>query len=120
MTHRKFAALSAVFAVLVASNCAAADLYKVSADLLHKGKSLGTPSAVVKSDTPASIEVSGPSAFKLSFTVTDLGPDQIKVATSVDSQHGAMAPTLVVHPGAPATVSVGDLSLTLKVDRAGS
>ena len=120
MTHRKFAALSAVLAALVASNCAASDLYKVSVDLTHKGKSLGAPSAVVKSDTPASIEVSGPSAFKLSFTVTDLGPDQIKVATSVESQHGAMAPTLVVHPGAPATVSVGDMSLTLKVDRAGS
>ena len=120
MTHRTFAVLSAVFAVLVASNCAAADLYKVSADLMHKGKSLGTPSAVVKSDTPASIEVSGPSGFKLSFTVTDLGSDQIKVATAVDSQHGAMAPTVVVHPGAPATVTVGDLSLTLKVDRAGS
>ena len=121
MSHRKnFIALAAALAILVSFNCLAADLYKVSASLAYKDKPFGTPSAIVKSDTPASVEMTGPSGYKLSFTVTDLAPDQIKVATSLDSTHGALAPTVVVRPGQPATVSVGDLSLTLKVDRAGS
>ena len=117
---KNFIAIPAVLAALASFNCTAAGLYKVTASLAYKDKPFGTPSAVVNNDTPASIELSGPSGYKLSFTVTDLAPDKIKVATSVESQHGALAPTVVVRPGQPATVSVGDLSLTLTVDRSGS
>ena len=66
------------------------------------------------------MEMSGPSGYKLSFTVTELEPDKIQVAANVESQHGSLAPTVVVRPGKPATVSVGDLSLTLTVHRTGS
>ena len=121
MSRRKnFIALAGALAGLASFNCLAADQYKVSASLAFKDKPFATPSALVKSDTPASVEMAGPSGYKLSFTVTDLAPDQIKVATSLSSAHGALAPTVVVRPGQPATVSVGDLSLTLTVDRAGS
>ena len=118
--QKSFIVMTAVLAVLASFNCAAADMYKVSASLAYKDKPFAAPTAVVKNDTPANLETYGPSGYKLSFTVTDLAPDKIKVATSVESQHGALAPIIVVRPGQPATVSVGDLSLTLTVDRAGS
>ena len=118
--NKNFIAMTAILAGLASFNCAATDLYKISASLAYKDQPFAAPSAVVKKNTQASVEASGPSGYKLSFTVTDLAPDKIKVATSVESQHGALAPTVVVRPGQPATVSVGDLSLTLTVDRAGS
>lgn len=113
------AAVTAMLVSLVSLHCAAADLYKVSASLAYQGKLFGAPSAVVKNGIPASVETTGPAGYKVSFTVTDLAPDRIRVATSVESHHGALAPTLIVRPGQPATVSVNDLSLTLTVDRAG-
>jgi len=94
--------------------------YEVSATLSHAGKSFATPSAIVRADKPASIEVSGADGYKLTLTVTDLAPDKIKVAANLDSSHGAMAPTVVVRPGQPGSVTVGDLSLTLTVSRSGS
>ena len=93
--------------------------YDVSAKLLHAGKSFATPSATVGADKPASIEVSGVDGYKLTLTVTDLAPDKIQVAANLDSSHGSMAPTVVVHPGQPANVSVGDLGLELTVNRSG-
>lgn len=105
---------------LASLEAAACGSFKVSAQLSHQGKAFAAPSAVVKDGVPASIEVSGPNGYKLSLTVTDVAPDKIRVAATVDSSHGAMAPTLVVRPGQPATVTIGDIGLTLTVQRSGS
>ena len=119
-TCKQFLASSALLATIASFNCAASDLYKVSASLTDKNQTIGSPTLVVKNATPASIEVSGPTGYKLSLTVTDLAPDKIQVATSIESQQRTIAPTIVVRPGKPAAISVGDLGITLTVDRAGS
>jgi hypothetical protein len=110
----------AAFALLAAGawlDCAAADAYKVAAKLAYRGEPLGAPTMVVKNGVPASVTVSGSSGYKLDLTVTDIAPDRVKVATAVETRHGAFAPTLVVHPGQPARVRVGDLDLSLVVER---
>ena len=120
MATRKSSLALAAFALAASFNCLAADTYKVTANLSHNGKSFGAPVAVVKADTPASVEVSGQNGYKLSFIVTNLAKDEIKIATTLDSAYGTIAPVLVVRPGQPGTVSVGDLELTLTVHRTGS
>ncbi|MCC5855866.1 MAG: hypothetical protein JJU10_09340 [Idiomarina sp.] len=94
-----------------------AETYSVSATLSHQGAPFASPSAVVRSDTPAAIEVTGDQGFRLTLTLTDLDADQIKVNTSLESAFGSMAPEVTLRPGAPATVIIGDLGLTLLVQR---
>ena len=120
MAIRRSSLTLAAFALLASSTCLAAETYKISASLSQNGKSLGDPVAVVQADTPASVEVSGPNGYKLGFTVTDLAIDEIKVAATLDSSYGNIAPVMVVRPGQPAKVAVGDLELILTVDRSGS
>ena len=116
----RFRLIAAAALLLFASFAAkAAESFNVSAELLHNGKSFGSPSAVVAGDTRATIEVTGPKGYKFSFTVTDSAPGKIKVAATVDSSHGSFAPVVVVRPGEPATVSVGDLGLKITVQRSG-
>lgn len=110
------AMLSALAFSAVAS---ASDSYKVSATLSHAGESFASPTAIVRAGEEATIVVSGDSGYELTFTVTDLAPDQIQVAANVTSEHGSMDPTVVVRPDTPATVSVGDLRLEITVSRSG-
>ena len=117
--QRAFIAVLAFSAFAASSFAIPPGLYEVSAKLSHAGKSFATPSATVRAGQPANIEVSGPDGYKLTFTVTDLAPDKIQVAASLDSSHGSMAPTVVVRPGQPASVSVGNLGLELTVSRSG-
>lgn len=96
---------------------AAADTYKVSATLSHAGEVIGSPTALVRADEPASVSVSGEGGYTFSFTVSELAPDEIRVAANVSTVHGDMAPTLVVRPGKTATVASGELTLALTVSR---
>jgi len=115
---RIFAAVT--FSVFSVSSLAAASgLYKVSATLSHAGKTFAAPSVVVSAGQPASIEVSGADGYKITLTVTDVAVDKIQVVAQVNSAHGSMHPTVVVHPNQPATVSVGNLQLGLSASRRG-
>jgi len=114
-----FVALIAFCLCAASSIAAAAASYEVSATLSHSGRSFASPSATVLADKPATIQVSGKDGYKLTLIVTDIAADEIKVVASVDSSHGSMAPTVVVRPDQPATVSVGDLGLKLTVRRSG-
>ena len=93
--------------------------YEVSAKLTQGGQTFAAPSAVVLANKPASIEVIGPNGYKLTLTVTALAPEQLQVAAQLDSAYGSMAPTVVVRPDKPASVSLGDLGLELTVSRGG-
>ena len=111
----------ATFSVLAVSAVAAAasDSYKVSAIISHAGEAFASPITVVRADSESKVAVSGDNGYELTLTVTDLAPDQIQVAANVISEHGSMDPIIVVRPDAPATVSVGDLSLEITVSRSG-
>ena len=102
-----------------ASQAAQSASYQVSATLSHAGKPFAAPRVSVQEGKPARIEVSGAEGYTFTVTVTDLAPDRIKVAATLDSSHGAMAPTVVVRPGEPASVVAGGIELTLTVQRHG-
>jgi len=91
--------------------------YGISARLSHAGQLLAAPGVTALAGKPASIEVGGADGYRLTFTVTDLAADRIRVDTRVDSSHGSMAPTIMVRPGVPASVSVDGLDLELTVRR---
>jgi hypothetical protein len=93
--------------------------YYVSAKLSHAGKPFAAPSVTVHAGQPASMEVSGPDGYKLTLTITDVAPDEVQVAASLDSPHGAMEPTMVVRLDQSASVSADDLDLELVVRRNG-
>jgi hypothetical protein len=93
--------------------------YQVSATLSHAGQPFAAPRVSVQEGKPARIEVAGAEGYTFTVTVTDLAPDRIKVAATLDSSHGAMAPTVVVRPGEPASVAVDGIELTLTVQRHG-
>lgn len=93
--------------------------YGVSAKLLHAGQIFAEPNAVVSAGKPANIETTGTDGYKLTLTVTDVAPDKIRVVANLESAHGAMTPTVLLRPDTPASVSVGDLELELKVSRRG-
>lgn len=108
--------------IAVASSAAASESasYKVSATISHAGATFASPTAIVRASEEARISESGDNGYELTFTVSDLAPDQIKVAASVTSEHGSMDPTVIVRPDTPATVSVGELRLEITVSRVGS
>ena len=120
-----YSSMKAVFALatlsaLAFSNFASAsDSYTVSATLSHAGESFASPTAIVRANEEARVAVSGDNGYELTFTVTDLAPDQLQVVATVTSEHGSMDPTVIVRPDTPATVSVGHLSLEITVSRSG-
>ncbi|MBT9154975.1 MAG: hypothetical protein DDT39_01665 [Firmicutes bacterium] len=107
-------ALCTLSSPLIASPGAA---YEVSVVLSHAGEPFAAPTATVKAGQPASVEVTGPKAHKITLEVTDLARDEIQISATVASPHGSMAPTVVLRPGEPGRVSVGALSLELTVKR---
>jgi hypothetical protein len=94
--------------------------YKVSANLSHNGKLIGTPSVVVKEATDATIAVSGPDGYKLVLNVTDAGHGQLTIVAHLDTAYGSIAPSMVVLAGQPATVLVGQISIGITAARSGS
>ncbi len=101
-------------------DCAAANAYRVEATLRHAGESFATPAAVVEAGKPATIEVAGDKGYKgykLSLDVEELAGGKLKVSAALASPYGSMSPELVVVPGQPAAVAVGDLGLSVTVSR---
>ncbi len=116
----KLSFIFAAFFLLAGMSSAAEPVsYKVSMTLSHGGEPFASPSFVVQPDKPASFEVTGTDGYKLTLIVTDLGPDAIKVATTVDSAYGSMAPTITARPSEPAAYTVGGLGLDVTVTRSG-
>ena len=118
-TRAMFAAVALI--ALSGASCAAfaAGPYAVSATLSHQGKVFAAPPAVDRNVEPASVQVSGPTGYTLVLTVTELAADKIEVVAAVDSAHGNIAPTVVVRPGVPASITVGEMGLSLTVNRSG-
>lgn len=120
MIARSMSAAATLLAFSAASFAACASgPYVISAKLSHQDKVFAEPSAVVRAGEPASMEVSGPNGYKLALTVRELAADKIEVVAAVDSAHCAISPTVVVRPGVPAAVKVGEMSLALTVNRSG-
>lgn len=104
-----------VLAAGASLDCAAANAYRVEATLRHAGESFATPAAVVEAGKPATIEVAGDKGYRLSLDVEELAEGKLKVSAVLASSYGSMSPELVVAPGQPAAVDVGDLGISVTV-----
>jgi hypothetical protein len=63
--------------------------------------------------------VAGSDGFELTFTVTDLGDNKLKIASKLDSAHGAMAATqMTVQAGKLASIALDDMELRILVQAA--
>jgi hypothetical protein len=117
---RTLAIAFGITTLIMSAGLAAQDgAFDVSATLTHAGETFASPAVSLRADQPASVEVFGDGAFKLTLTVTDVAPNKIRVQANLDSEYGSMEPIVVVRPGEPASVSVGDLAMEVTVSRSG-
>ena len=82
-------------------------LFKLSFDVSHMGKAVGSPIVVVREGVPGSMEVSGPDGYKMTFTATEAGSGKIKIATTFSSAQGSSSPTVIVKDGQAGSISDG-------------
>ena len=118
-TWTRTSVLVALGVATTIADAAGGQSYQVTAQLSHNGAIFASPSFLVLEDQPGNFEVSGPDGYKLMLTLTDLDSNQIKVVSNLRSSHGHIEPTVVVHPGKTASVSVGEIGITLLVQRNG-
>jgi archaellum component FlaG (FlaF/FlaG flagellin family) len=95
-------------------------LYKVSASISHAGHEFAAPELVARPGKAATVEVAGDEAYTLAITVEPLPNGSLKVSSALKSLHGDLAPVLTLEPGKPASVAVGDLSMTLTATPGGA
>jgi len=108
-------ALSALPALAFASGS-----YKVSAKIFHAGQEFASPEIVVNPGETATVEVDGDEAYTLAITVEPMPDGSLKVSSNLESFYGDLAPVLILEPGTPASVAVGDLSITLTAAPSGA
>lgn len=96
---------------------AGGDRYRIDTTLLHDGKPFAAPAMTVLGGEPATIETSGPEAFKLVVTATGIDAETVRIEADLDSVHGSMQPMMIVRTGEPASMAVGDLRVEMKVAR---
>ena len=110
----------ALLAACVSTPALAAERFKVSAELSHQGRAFAAPALVVEAGKTALTRVAGDDGYSLAITVTPLEDGSLKVSSDLRTAHGETAPVLVMQPGKPATVKVGEIGMSLTVARSGS
>ena len=111
---RKLALITAIALAIPAQAGAPAE-YHVRAELLHKGDVYAAPSLVLRDGDPAVASVTGEAGYRFEIEVTATQAGDLAIATRIESARGEIAPTMTIQPNAPATVTIGDLGLTLTV-----
>ena len=110
------ATLIATFSLATASATEPSRLYTISFDISHMGKAIGAPVVVVREGNEGSMELAGPSGYKMTFVATDAGDGKTKVATTFVSDQGTSSPTVIVKDGQAALVSDGRFEFKILVN----
>ncbi len=109
-----FSATALAIILMCASAARAADeTYDIHVTLFHQGSPFATPVMTVQAGERATIEATGPDAFKLALTATPIDADTVQIAGELESAHGSVLPTLIVKTGALATITAGAIGLEL-------
>ncbi len=109
-----FSASALAIMLMCASAARAADeTYDIHVTLLHQGSPFATPVMTVQAGEHATIETTGPDAFKLALTATPIDADTVQIAGELESAHGSALPTLIVKTGELATITAGAIGLEL-------
>ena len=115
MSARKLAFASAVAALALSCDAAAARHWRVAAALLHDGRTFAKASAVVAADRPATVKVEGEAGYSLSLAIEDLGHGQLRLQAALESAYGSMSPAVVLRPGQTAKFATDHVGLVMKV-----
>lgn len=113
--HKIAMVVAALAGMAAVFDAAAADAYRVDATLTHGGARFAAPATVVMAGTPATVQVDGKDGYRLSLAVEPAAGGKLKLSAALASGYGEMSPVLVVTPGEPATVAVGDLAMSVTV-----
>ena len=113
MTHRISSIVAALAFSVASTATSASEHYKVSASISDGGQEFAAPEFVAIPGEVATVGISGTDGYTLAVTVEPLPDGTLKLSTDLESRHGEMAPVLIVAPGKPASVAVGELSMTL-------
>lgn len=105
-------AIALAIMLMSASAARAADeSYDIHVTLLHQGSPFATPVMTVQAGERATIETTGPDAFKLALTATPIDANTVQIAADLQSAHGSAQPTLIVRTGERAAITVGAVGL---------
>ena len=109
------AALIATLSIAVGHAAEPKTVYTIGFDIKHMGQTVGAPIVVVREGTEGSMELAGPSGYKMTFIATDAGDGKTKVVTTFASNHGTSSPTVIVKDGHAAFVSDGRFEFRILV-----
>ncbi len=120
MNVRIAQAFAAIALCAASTSALASQLYNVSVTISDAGREFAAPRFVARPGEAATVEVSGTDAYALTITIEPLEDGTLKASTDLRSSHGSMAPVLILKPGSPASVAVGELSITLTAAQGGA
>jgi hypothetical protein len=119
-TYRIARMLAAIGLFATSISVAETGSYRVSAILSHNGHPFASPVVLVQVGVPAVVEVSGPEAYRFTVTVTSAGNGTVKVSTKLRCTSGTISPAMLVQLGQLASVSEGEIGMTLTTEAHGS
>lgn len=112
---------SLAIALLTATSAhAGGERYRIDATLLHAGEPFAKPVVIVRGGEPATIEATGRDAFRFAVTATSVDAEAVRIDADLESAHGSMQPTMIVRAGEPASMTVGDLRIEMRIARLGA
>jgi hypothetical protein len=121
MTTYRIARVLAAIGLFAASvSFAETGSYRVSAILSYNGHAFASPVILVQAGVPAAVEVSGPEAYRFTVTVTAAGNGTVKVSTKLRCSYGTISPAMLVQLGQLASVSEGEIGMSLTTEARGS
>ena len=113
MTTRVAQIVAAMGLCAISAGAFADEHYNVSVKISDAGQEFAASEFVARTGEAATVEVSGTDSYALTLTIDPLPDGTLKASTDLKSNHGAMAPVVILKPGKAASVAIGDLSITL-------
>ena len=118
LSRKSFLLLTAVLALLVAGNVAAAEKYRVSARFFHLGELIAKPMLEVEEGVTAagSWTPQGWGQYTVAALVRPVADGQVYVSMQFSSGNIDIQPNLLVDIGKPASVTVKKVLMELLVE----
>ena len=115
MSCIKIAAVLAALA-LVPLQAAAADSYKVSAQIAHSGAPVGSPTLMVKEGVPGRVSTTGDNGYALQVTVNQGDQDTIELKAQLETRRASVSTEVTTKLGKPVKLSTGDIDFGVTVE----
>lgn len=110
-----FIALASMFG----GDVIAGTTYRVSAEISEHGKTVASPTVVVKAGAPASVVISGDKGYSFTVQIQPAEQGTIDVTARAETATGKIDSNLSGKLDAPMTVATGDIGLKITVASVG-